>query len=76
MSFPGRWCLINGTDSHSYSYDGQNIIQEQRDTDITGADFTGTTRYLHGPGTDEPLSLTRGNNSWQYHADGNIIYQH
>jgi len=66
----GTWCLINGTDTHSYTYDGQNIILEQRDTNITGADFTGTTRYLHGPGTDEPLSLTRGNNSWYYHADG------
>ncbi len=66
----GTWCLLNGTDSHSYTYDGQNIILEQRDTNITGADFTGTTRYLHGPGTDEPLSLTRGSNSWYYHADG------
>ncbi len=66
----GKACQISGTDTHTYVYDGQNIIQEYRDTNVLGADFIGTSRYLHGPGTDEPLSLTRNNNTWHYHQDG------
>lgn len=62
--------LLNGTDTRTYLYDGPNILLEDRDTDILGADFTGTIRYLHGPGIDEPLSLTRNGATWYYHADG------
>ncbi len=61
---------LNGTDTRTYLYDGPNILLEYRDTDILGADFTGTTRYLHGPGIDEPLSLTRNGATWYYHSDG------
>jgi RHS repeat-associated protein len=61
---------LNGTDTHTYLYDGPNILLEDRDTNILGADFSGTTRYLHGPGIDEPLSLTRNGATWYYHSDG------
>jgi RHS repeat-associated protein len=48
----------------SYVYDSQDIILEYN----ARGDIT--SKYIHGPGTDEPLALYRGRESYYYHADG------
>ncbi|MHB8770119.1 MAG: C1 family peptidase [Syntrophales bacterium] len=59
---------VNGTVTR-YLYDGEDILLEY--------DQAGTviTRYIHGPGIDEPLTMERNGELYYYHADdlGSII---
>ncbi len=59
---------VNGTISH-YLYEGEDILLEY---DQTGAVVT---RYIHGPGIDEPLAMEKDGQLYCYHADdlGSII---
>jgi RHS repeat-associated protein len=50
----------------NYTYDGEDIVL-QLESDGTTAT---TTKYVHGPGIDEPLAMLRGGASFFYHADG------
>jgi RHS repeat-associated protein len=54
---------VNGVMTQ-YLYDGMNILKEY--------DGTGTplATYVHGPGIDQPISMTRGGQTYDYHADG------
>jgi YD repeat-containing protein len=48
----------------NYVYDGQNIIAEYDQSNNV------TASYTHGPSIDEPLAVTKGTNTYYYHADG------
>jgi RHS repeat-associated protein len=50
----------------TYTYDGEDIVL-QFESDGTTAT---TTKYVHGPGIDEPLAMLRDGASFSYHADG------
>ena len=52
-----------------YVYDQEDILFELDQNNRV------LTKFLHGPGIDEPLSLTRNNQTYRYHADtlGSII---
>jgi RHS repeat-associated protein len=54
--------------THSYIYDGTDILQET----VSDGTTTTTYRYIHGPGIDEPLAREEvGPGSLiYYHADG------
>ncbi len=58
------------TTTHAYVYDDQAIILEYETKTDDGRTKTKTTKYVHGPGIDEPLSLQRDNEVYYYHADG------
>lgn len=48
----------------NYVYDNQNIILEyDQNSNVI-------TRYIHGPGIDEPLSMEKDNQVYYYHAEG------
>jgi RHS repeat-associated protein len=54
---------VAGGVTTSYLYDGEDILRE-----IKGP---ATFRYVHGPGTDEPLAREQGSGALTYyHADG------
>jgi RHS repeat-associated protein len=46
----------------SYTYDGEDIIRENRGAEIR--------TYIHGPGIDEPLAVEQNGMRQFYHADG------
>ncbi len=57
----------------TYVYDNEDIILEYR----TGAEENGSerdrikvSRYVHGPGIDEPLAVEQKGQIYYYHADG------
>jgi RHS repeat-associated protein len=54
---------VNGVVTR-YLYDGADIVKEY---DGTGAVLA---TYRHGPGIDKPISMTRGGQTYYYHADG------
>ena len=54
----------NMTSTKRYFYDNEDILFEYDENDVIG------NRYIHGPGVDEPLSVTTGNGTYYYHADG------
>ncbi|OGU15937.1 MAG: hypothetical protein A2076_04630 [Geobacteraceae bacterium GWC2_53_11] len=56
--------------THTYVYDGQAIILEYETTGDGRHKKTEATKYVHGPGIDEPLAMTRDNEVYFYHADG------
>ena len=47
----------------NYLYDGQSIILEYQNGNITA-------KYTHGPNIDEPLAVEQGTNTYYYHNDG------
>ena len=47
-----------------YVYDGEDILLEYDGTNTLQA------RYTHGPTADEPIAITRGGQTYFYHADG------
>ena len=47
-----------------FIYDNEDILLE-----LDGSNNI-TARYTHGPGTDEPLIMEKGGDSFFYHADG------
>lgn len=58
------------TFKYAYVYDNEDVILTVLDETQNGVTTTTTTTYLHGPGIDEPLSLSRGGQTYYYHADG------
>ena len=46
-----------------YIYDGEDVVAE-----LDGSDNV-TTTYVHGPGMDEPISMTRNGRTYTYHRD-------
>ncbi len=54
---------VNGTITR-YVYDNEDIITEYDGSNNLVA------KYLHGPGVDEPIRITRGGQNYFYHADG------
>ncbi len=61
---------IAGTKTYSYVYDNEAIILEYLTKTENGISRTETTKYLHGPGIDEPLAIERKGEKYYYHADG------
>jgi len=53
-----------------YVYDGVDIVLQKEEVVEGGATTTTESRFVHGPGIDEPLALVRGGQSYFYHADG------
>ena len=47
-----------------YIYDGEDILLEYDGANVLQA------RYTHGPTADEPIAVTKGGNTFFYHADG------
>jgi len=58
---------VTKTSAWNYAYDNEDIVLE---TLAVNGTTTSTTRYIHGPGIDEPLALERGGQVYCYHADG------
>jgi len=55
---------------YTYVHDNEDIILEyltKTTNDITTQEIT---KYIHGPGIDEPLALEKEGNIYYYHADG------
>jgi RHS repeat-associated protein len=50
----------------TYVYDNEDIVLEIQSDGATAT----TTRYIHGPGIDEPLALERGGSFHYFQADG------
>ena len=57
---------ISETSIYTYTYDNEDIILETQTT----SSGQQTTKYVHGPGIDEPLSMTNATDTYYYHADG------
>jgi RHS repeat-associated protein len=47
-----------------YIYDGEDILLEYDGANVLQA------RYIHGPGIDEPIAVTKGSSTYFYHQDG------
>lgn len=45
----------------NYIYDGDQVISETTPT---------TTKYIYGPGIDEPITMQKGADTYYYHFDG------
>jgi RHS repeat-associated protein len=56
--------------TRTYVYDGEDIVWEEETTDASGTPVTTTSRYIHGPGIDEPLLIETGGQVLAVHADG------
>ncbi len=54
----------------TFVYDNEDIILEYRTKTDDGKPKTEMTRYIHGPGIDEPLAIERKYEVYYYHADG------
>jgi len=54
---------VNGVKTN-YVYDNEDIVAEYNTSNVLQA------TYLHGPGIDEPIRMTRGGQDYYYHADG------
>jgi len=54
--------IVDGTETN-YIYGNEDILIEQDDTNTTIA------TYIHAPGIDQPLSMTRGGQHYYYHTD-------
>ena len=54
---------VNGTTTY-FVYDGDDIIEERA---VGGAL---NANYVHGNGTDEPLTMTRAGSTYYYYSDG------
>jgi RHS repeat-associated protein len=58
------------TTTTAYVYDGQDIVLQRVTVKRGHHETTTETRFIHGPGTDEPLAMVRNNRSYFYQADG------
>lgn len=61
---------ITETKTYSYVYDNEDIIAAYLNKIDSGISKIETTKYLHGPGIDEPLEIERKGEAFSYHADG------
>ena len=66
----GENCRDEDVVVHTYVYDGQAIILEYETTGDGRRKKTDVTKYVHGPGIDEPLAMSRDNEVYFYHTDG------
>jgi RHS repeat-associated protein len=66
----GENCRNEDVFVHTYVYDGQTIIMEYETTGDGRHKNAEATKYVHGPGIDEPLAMTRDNEVYFFHADG------
>lgn len=69
---------VNGkssTETYSYAYDREDIIQEIYTKTSSSGTTTSTTNYIHGPGTDELFAMERDGQWYYFHADnlGSIV---
>jgi len=55
--------------TYTYVYDNEDIIVEYLTQTEEGKSKTEITRYLHGPGIDEPLAVEQKGETYFYHAD-------
>lgn len=55
---------------YTYVYDNEDVILEYKTGSEDGKSKTEVTKYVHGPGIDEPLSIQRKGEVYFYHADG------
>ncbi|MBI5047654.1 MAG: hypothetical protein HZB54_01700, partial [Deltaproteobacteria bacterium] len=55
----------SGTKTYTYTYDNEDIILET----LTTNNQQMTTKYIHGPGIDEPLATQHSSADYYYHAD-------
>ncbi len=58
------------TKTYTYVYDNEDIVLEYLTKTEDGETKTETTRYVQGPGIDEPLAIERKGEMYYYHADG------
>lgn len=59
------------TTTTRYVYDGEDIVlQVQTVADDDSTTTTTETRFIHGPGIDEPLAMVEDGTNYFYHADG------
>lgn len=62
--------------TYRYYYDNEDIVAEYIDKDGHHNDGhhehakSDVTRYIHGPGIDEPLAVEQKRETYYYHADG------
>ena len=65
----------NDAITHTYVYDGQAIILEYETTGEGKKSKTEAMKYVHGPGIDEPLAMTKDNDVYFYHQDeiGSVV---
>jgi RHS repeat-associated protein len=56
--------------THTYVYDGQAIILEYVTRSDDGKKQTEVSKFVHGPGIDEHLSMEKRGGVFFYHADG------
>jgi len=54
----------------TYVYDHEDIILEYSTKQEDGEAKEEITRYIHGPGIDEPISIEQNNKIYYYHYDG------
>jgi RHS repeat-associated protein len=54
---------------YTYVYDNEDILLEYLTKSEGRESRTETTRYLHGPGVDEPLEIEQKGRTYFYHAD-------
>jgi len=82
-------CATGGGASISYRYDAfHRLVEKEVDGSVTRYIYDGLTviaetdgsdtiiaRYVHGPGMDEPVTMTRGGTTYYYHADrlGSVV---
>jgi YD repeat-containing protein len=65
--------VVNGaqvTKTYTYLYDNEDIILETFTKVKNGNTTTKITKYIHGPGIDEPLAIEKDGIPYYYHADG------
>ena len=55
---------VAGGQTKRYVYDGEDILLEYDGSNVLQA------WYTHGPTADEPIAITRGGQTYFYHADG------
>ena len=58
------------TKTVNYIYDAEDIVLQIEEVTHDSTTTTTETRFIHGPGIDEPLAFARDGQSYFYHADG------
>jgi RHS repeat-associated protein len=61
---------VTATTTTAYVYDNEDIVLQIETIEANGATTTTESRFIHGPGIDEPLAMVRGGQNYFYHADG------
>ena len=66
---------VTATTTTAYVYDGEDIVLQVETIEAGGTTAVTESRFIHGPGIDEPLVMVRNGQNYFYHADGlgNIV---